>query len=254
METIKSIRFIQLQRQFVVLMILSFVSLSTFSDSARYTITEWSPYWIIESGKVSGILNDIMLQLDKHTDITLEAGKPVPVKRAKRQFKAGEAQIECCINKAWRPSPEQREVSLWTDTVLSVEEVLIFPHKGVFEFNTLEDLEGKLIATIRGYGYVGSEYFRRSDSNDNISQITKVGLGRGDAGIIDRIELAHILKNSAALNERNIKIEEGPIINRSELKMRVHISRPELIQSINVAIAKMKQEGTITRIINSYIK
>ena len=79
-------------------------------------------------------------------------------------------------------------------------------------------------------------------------------MGGGDAGIIDRVELAHILKSSVTLKERNVKNDEGPVINRSELKMRIHLSRPELIQSINLAIAKMKQDGTIRKIINSYIK
>jgi len=244
----------KLQGQIIVFVISCFVSLSTFSGTVRYAITEWSPYWIIESNKVSGILNDIMLEVDMRVDFDLEAGNPVPVKRAKLQFKEGKAQIECCVNQAWRPSPDQVEVSLWTDTVLSVEEVLIFPYGGKFEFDNLEDLKGRLIATILGYGYTGSEYFKRNDSKDNVSQITKVSLGRGDAGIIDRVELAHILKNSLTLKERNVKIEEGPVINRSELKMRVHISHPELIQPINAAIEIMKRDGTINRIVNSYIQ
>jgi len=242
------------QGQIFVFVIAYFVSLSTFSDSAKYAITEWNPYWIIKSNKVSGILNDIMLEVDMRVGFDLEAGNPVPVKRAKHQFKEGEAQIECCVNPAWRPSPEQVEISLWTDTVLSVEEVLIFPYGGKFEFNSLEDLKGRLIATILGYGYTGSEYFKRSDSKDNVSQITKVSMGRGEAGIIDRIELAHALKNNLTLKERNVKIEEGPVINRSELKMRVHISHPELIQPINAAIEMMKRDGTINRIVKSYVK
>ena len=79
-------------------------------------------------------------------------------------------------------------------------------------------------------------------------------LGRTDAGIIDRVELAYTLKNSKVLKERNIKIEVGPVINRSELKIRVHISRPKLIAQINAALAKMKQDGTIQNIIDKYIE
>ena len=152
-----------------------------------------------------------------------------------------------------RASKEQAEVSLWTDVLMTVEEVLIFPIGKSFEFNKLEDLKGKLISTVRGYGYVGSEFFIRSDSSDNISQIQKVALQRADAGIIDRSTLSYLLKNSRKLKERSTKIEIGPVINRSDLKIRVHISRPELVKSINIAIKKMKQDGTIQKAIDSYI-
>ena len=147
------------------------------------------------------------------------------------------------MNDTWRASEEQAEVSLWTDVLMTVEEVLIFPVGNSFEFNKLEDLKGKLIATVRGYGYVGSEFFIRNDSSDNISQIQKVALERTDAGIIDRAALAYVLKKNKVLKERNVEIEIGPVINRSDLKIRVHTSRPELVESINAAIKKMKQNG-----------
>jgi len=222
----------------------------------KYSVTDesWNPYWIVKSEQTSGILNDFMLQLDQHLNTSLIANSPLPNKRAQMRFKEGAIKIECCVNEAWRTSPEQAEVSLWSDVVMSVEEVLIFPAGQRFEFNKLEDLKGKTIATVRGYGYVGDNYFQRSDSGDNISQIQKVALGRTDAGIIDRVELAYTLKNSKVLKERNIKIEVGPVINRSELKIRVHISRPKLIAQINAALAKMKQDGTIQNIIDKYIE
>ncbi len=241
-------------KQLFLLCLLIFTSVSSSSDTLKYSITDenWSPYWIIQSGQVSGILNDIMLQLDQRIDLSLMADKPFPPKRAQYRFLEGDVQIECCVNEAWRSSKDQAEVSLWTNTLLTVEEVLIFPVGKSFEFNKLEDLKGKFISTVRGYGYVGSEFFTRSDSGDNISQIQKVALERTDAGIIDRVELAYVLKNNKVLKERNITVETGPVINRSDLKIRVHSSRPELVAPINIAIESMKQDGTIQKVIESY--
>ena len=241
-------------KQLTLLVLLICTSVSTFSDSVKYSVTDesWSPYWIIQSSQVSGILNDIMLQLDQRIASSLLPDQPLPPKRAQYKFLAGDVQIECCVNEAWRSSKDQADVSLWTDTLLTVEEVLIFPVGKSFEFNELEDLKGKFISTVRGYGYVGSEFFTRSDSGDNISQIQKVALGRTDAGIIDRVELSYVLKNNKVLKERNIAVEIGPVINSSELKMRIHSSRPELVAPINVAIEKMKEDGTIQKIIESY--
>ncbi len=242
--------------KFVLSVLLVSLSISSFSKPAKYSITDesWSPYWIIHSQKVSGILNDIMIQLDQRIAVTLIADQLFPPKRAQIRFKYGAVQIECCVNEAWRASEEQVKVSLWTDVLMTVEEVLIFPVGKSFEFNKLEDLKGKLISTVRGYGYVGSEFFIRSDSSDNISQIQKVALQRSDAGIIDRAALVYVLKNNKELKERNVKVEIGPVINRSDLKIRVHTSRPELVESINAAIKEMKQDGAIQKTIDSYIK
>ena len=71
---------------------------------------------------------------------------------------------------------------------------------------------------------------------------------------MDRNELYYALKHSKVLKERKIRIEVGPVINRSELKMRIHISRPELVEPINAAIAKLRQNKTIKNIVDSYIK
>jgi len=246
----------QLCKQLALFLLLTSTPVLSFSEPAKYSITDesWSPYWVINADHVSGILHEIMLQLDQRIAPSLLADQPYPPKRAQVRFKEGNVQIECCVNDAWRASEEQVAVSLWTDTVLVVEEVLIFPVGKSFEFNKLEDLKGKFISTVRGYGYVGSEFFTRSDSGDNISQIQKVALGRTDAGIIDRVELSYMLKHSKILKERNIEIEIGPVINRSELKIRVHTSRPELVEPINKAINKMKQDGTVQNAIDSYIK
>ena len=51
-----------------------------------------------------------------------------------------------------------------------------------------------------------------------------------------------------------MQLDIGPVINRSELKMRIHHTLPELIAPINEAISKMKRDGTIQRIIDSYTK
>jgi len=243
-------------KRLLVLIVFSAVPLISSSEPAKYSVTDrsWSPYWIVEPGEVRGILNDIMIELDQRLDISIIANSQLSVRRTQYRFKGGEIQIECCVSEAWRDSPEQAAVSLWTDAVMTVDEVLIFPPEQSFEFNELEDLKGKLISTVMGYGYEGSELFERSDSINNISQIRKVALARCEAGIIDRVELAYTLKHSKVLKEKNVKFEIGPVINRSALKMRIHRSRPELLAPINVVINDMKQDGTIQEIIDRYIE
>ena len=83
---------------------------------------------------------------------------------------------------------------------------------------------------MRGYGYAGSEYFRRHDSPDAIALLYKVAHGRSQAGIIDRLELAYLRHGHPQLQSGSARVEEGPVINSSELRIRLPRSRAELFR------------------------
>lgn len=238
----------------LVLWVFLPLSLCAPADSARYAVTSesWEPYWIVRDTAVSGILSDVMQALQVHLDEPLLADRPLPPLRAQKQFRQGRVQLECCVSKAWRASPEQAEVSLWSATVLEAEEVLVFPVGRAFTFARLQDLQGHTIATVRGYGYIGSEYFTRSDSPDSKSQLRRVAQGRVEAAIIDRLELAYLLREHPDLSGLTEQIELGPVINRSALRVRVHRTRADLLVPLNAAIAKVRQDGTLANIVEHY--
>jgi hypothetical protein len=108
--------------------LLLIIPLTVQASTLRYAVTHesWEPYWIFSDGQVSGILSDVMQALDAQMDVTLEADIPQPPLRAQKHFREGFVQLECCVNIAWRTEPGQVEVSLWSDPVLSAEEVIIF--------------------------------------------------------------------------------------------------------------------------------
>lgn len=227
---------------------------SAETQRALYSVTDvsWEPYWIVEHNKVHGILAELMQLIDKRIPVSLEPYPPLPVIRAQRWFAEGRIDIECCVNPLWRDSPEQANLSLWTKTVMDVEEILIFPAGHDFIYEKLSDLQNRRIATVRGYGYVGSEYFIRDDSGDNISQILKVASGRVDAGIIDRLELSYMLKHHPDLRRVLKKLTIGPVINRSPLKIRVHIQRSELLSILNEAIDELLEKALIENLVAPY--
>ena len=92
----------KLCKQFFLFVLLVISFHSSFSVPSKYSITDesWSSYWIVHSNEISGILNDIMLQLDQHIASSLIADHPFPPKRAQIRFKKGDVQIECCVNEA----------------------------------------------------------------------------------------------------------------------------------------------------------
>ena len=167
-------------------------------------------------------------------------------------FRDGQVQLECCVSQQWRTAPEQVEVTLWTEPMLEAHEVLVFAPGHAFAFTQLADLRGKTIATVRGYGYAGSEYFRRHDSPDAIALLYKVAHGRSQAGIIDRLELAYLRHGHPQLQSGSARVEEGPVINSSELRIRLHRSRAELLPALNAAIAQLRRDGSLQRIMSRY--
>ncbi|MCG7498851.1 transporter substrate-binding domain-containing protein [Vibrio sp. Of7-15] len=229
------------------------LSTKAVSDKAVYTVHSigWEPYWIVKYGGVSGIFSDVMKELGKRVQIELVASEPLPVLRAHKAFVEGDIILECCINPAWRQEDGQGEVSLWSETVMTAEEVLIFPKGKSFIFSKPEDLSGKKVATIHGYAYFNEQYFERDDSVNNISLVRKVAQNRSDAGIIDRVELEYIYGHHEALEKTVVEI--GPIFHFHELKLRIHSSKPEWVEIFNNAIMEMHRDGTMDSIIDSYL-
>ncbi|OEC32815.1 hypothetical protein A7D25_22130 [Pseudomonas sp. 21C1] len=239
----------------VVFLLLAF-PLTVQASTLRYAVTNesWEPYWIFRDGEVSGILSDVMQALDAQMDATLVADTPQPPLRAQKYFREGLVQLECCVDIAWRTDPEQIKVSLWSDTLLSAEEVMIFPRGRQFSFTKLQDLQGRTISTVRGYGYTGSQYFARVDSPNSTSQLNSLALGRAEAGIIDRLELAYLLAGHPEIRGHAARIKQGPVVNRSELRIRLHKSRADMLKPLNAAIARIRENGTLAKILKRYTR
>lgn len=224
------------------------------ADTFTYAVTDetWAPYWIVEGDKVGGILHEFMLALDERLPEVLQASHPLPPLRTQKLFREGLLQIECCVSKSWRSAAGQAEVSLWTIPVLDTEEVLIFAPGHGFPYQRLEDLRGRAIATVRGYGYVGSDYFQRIDGADVRALIYRVAQGRSEAGILDRLQWRYLQHEYAQLKAPGWRVEEGPVINRSRLRLRLHRNLSTRLESFNAAIRALQSDGTLARIVARY--
>jgi len=213
----------------------------------------WGPYWLISDQNISGILSDVMKDLDRRLPYSFLASQRLPIKRAKFKFTQGGSVIECCVNIAWREPIDSGGTTLWTDSVMVTEEVIIFPIGQSFPVTSVADLKGKTVATILGYGYSGYDKFIRHDVQNNIAQLRRLVSGKSDAAIIDRFEFLYVLNHEPKVQAITDKFELGPVIGQSTLKMRIHSTRPDLLAPVNRVIKEMKVDGTIKKIVNSYI-
>ncbi|MGG2399633.1 substrate-binding periplasmic protein [Pseudomonas sp. SH1-B] len=223
-------------------------------DVLVYAVTDesWAPYWIVEDGRVSGILHDFMIALDERLPDELRASRPLPPLRTQKLFREGRLQIECCVSMSWRSAVEQTDASLWSVPVLEAEEMLIFAPGKSFPYQGLESLSGRSIATVRGYGYVGSEYFQRNDGADAHALVYRVAQGHSEAGILDRLEWRYLKRRDKQLQAPNWQVEEGAVIHRSELRLRLHRQYAGRLEAINSAIRTMQMDGTIAHIVAEY--
>ncbi|WFC63657.1 ABC transporter substrate-binding protein [Pseudomonas sp. REST10] len=219
-----------------------------------YAVTDesWAPYWIVDGERISGILHDFMIALDARLPDDLQASHPLPPLRTQKLFREGQVQIECCVSQSWRRAAGQAEVSLWSIPVLDAEEMLLFAPGRGFPFRHLEDLRGRSIATVRGYGYVGSEYFQRNDGADAHALIFRVAQGHSEAGILDRLEWRYLRSRDPQLQAPSWQVEEGAVINRSQLRLRLHRDHAGHLAAINEAIRALQEDGTLARIVAEY--
>ena len=224
------------------------------AKTLTYAVTDesWVPYWIVYEQRVSGILHEFMLALDERLPEELQASHPLPPLRTQKLFREGQVQIECCVSKSWRSDSDQESVSLWTVPVLETEEMLIFAPGRRFPYQHLQDLQGRSIATVRGYGYACSEYFQRNDGADARALIYLVAQGRSDAGILDRLEWRYLQHEDAQLQAPRWQVEEGPTINRSQLRLRLHRQLAGRLEVFNAAIRSLQVDGTLARIVARY--
>ena len=224
------------------------------AKTLTYAVTEesWVPYWIVDEQQVSGVLHEFMLALDARLPEQLQASHPLPPLRTQKLFREGQVQIECCVSKSWRNDDEREALSLWTVPVLETEEMLIFAPGRHFPYRHLQDLRGRSIATVRGYGYAGSEYFQRNDGADARALIYLVAQGRSEAGILDRLEWRYLQHEDAQLQAPRWQVDEGPTINRSQLRLRLHRDLVGRIDAFNAAIRSLQADGTLARIVARY--
>ncbi|WGL62362.1 hypothetical protein QDX81_15400 [Pseudomonas sp. CW003PS] len=113
------------------------------------------------------------------------------------------------MSKHWRRDAGQGEVSLWAVPVLEAEEMLVFAPGRRFAYQRLQDLRGRSIATVRGYGYVGCEYFQRHGGADVQALIHLVAQGRSEAGILDRLEWRYLQHEHAMLQGGSLASRAG---------------------------------------------
>lgn len=129
-----------------------------------------------------------------------------------------------------------------------------------FEYNGIESLTGKVIGTVRGYGYnsdfLNATNFTRDESNDFITNIKKLVLSkkRIDLTLEDEIVGRVLIANEDPNLLNNIRFTENAL-STNELYVTCGLINPrhaEIIKAFNKGFETIKSNGTYAKILEVY--
>lgn len=214
----------------------------------------WPPF-VDPSSPTQGLSLEIVRAAMKTQgyEVTIEF---VPWARAEAGLKEGKYDL---IPNTWKT--EKRTTYLHYSEPYAANQIKFIKLKGdPFEFTGLESLAGKVIGTVRGYGYgdqfLSATNFERDEVVDVLNSIRKLTavnrridltledeivarhtIAKADPGLLEKIEFT---RNS--LSENTLHVTSG----------LVNPKHQEIIAAFNKGLAEIRTNGTYGRIFAAY--
>jgi polar amino acid transport system substrate-binding protein len=149
-------------------------------------------------------------------------------------------------------TPARREIVDFSDPVYSYGEALIVAASDSTEYKTLEELKGKVVGAQVGTVYIDalqqSGLFPEVKIYDSIADILRdVGVGRIEAGFGDHPIVTYQLGLGTHPDVRRVLSYEPRIVG--SIGIGVRKGDDELLARINESLARLKENGTLQRIV-----
>lgn len=240
--------------RFVVVMLLALGLLATGSQADTFTAAgdPYPPYG--DPANPNGGLGLEIIRAAFKTQGHEMSMEYVPWARAEGGIKNGSYDI---LPFTWRT--DARVKVLLFSNAFAVGNVRFIKRKGdPFEFNGLESLNGKLVGTIRGYGYSdafgSATTFQKENGNDLMTNIKKLLRHRIDLTLEDETVARSIISASDPEALKQIEFVKAPL-SVNPLYITVGMQNPkaqEVITSFNKGLDIIKANGTYDRIYKKY--
>ncbi len=216
----------------------------------------YPPYLVVNKyGGVDGIMMDVLREIASKFDFKVVV-ELLPSKRGDLYAEQGMIDVKA-RSEVWVQNPER---FYWTDSVLRSIDSLIFFENNPLEFTAVEDLFGKNIGGILGYGYpMFEEHFKNNRINriDTLSEremINLVANERLDAAIINELVGLWIIGQDPELQKVKFRFSEKKVGDAPYQFMftKEHNWQP-FIEQFNKELKKMKLNGRLDEIIAKYV-
>ena len=141
------------------------------------------------------------------------------------------------------------------------EKLVIFVNKNnQFEFNTIEDLKGKVVGVNLGWSY-GQEFdtararklFTVNISNNPNDNFKKLAHGRIDCLILDQLSGESYIR-LMGINDQIITLPHAFSMNNAYLIIPKKLKMKKFLNEFNSALEKIKKDGTYKNILQTFIQ
>jgi ABC-type amino acid transport substrate-binding protein len=247
----KNVFFRKAKLLFLLLFILSpgYVNCETFHAGSD----TWAPFFMVSNNQFSGIGVDILTEVAHRTGDKLDL-QHLPNVRALSMFDNKEIDMIVIDSPLWNDQNKLKDV-VFSDEVMSVQEYIYFLKDEYIEVETPEDLRGKVVNIFLGYSYPTFEkafnkgIVEKDEVGNELSLIKILVAKRCTAIFMDSIAFKY---NASRLGYEKNLFKRGMQLSDTELKIKIRREKASLLPRINKAIAEMKRDGAIERIIKKY--
>jgi polar amino acid transport system substrate-binding protein len=208
--------------------------------------SSWVPYYITESSKEPGILGELIPLLLAKANIEIEKHN-FPPKRTNYALDNGLLDFDF-VSPGWFPNQELGTLFVQSNPIIAIQENIITLEEKANDWQSIDNIKGKEIGTVRGYLYHDDAEFIRVDFNyerDLIRALYKNRVGAAISGDLPALYWAKKLNNPITL---------AAIHSKGHLVMRLRKEHAALLPQINAAIAELELNGTTQSIIDKYTK
>ncbi len=157
----------------------------------------------------------------------------------------------------WKtPEREKKLLFSWPYLVNQIKFIKMKDTK--VQYRTLADLKGLLIGTVRNYAYdkdfLATQALIKIPQNHIIQNLLKLTQGEIDLTLGDEKAIRYEINQYMKANEAQLELLKKPLSKR---KLRIAVSKKhpkakKIIDDFNQAIVKMKNDGTLEKIIKKY--
>lgn len=253
-----------------ILLLLFIICFSIFSQDIDVTVycdDSYPPYSYIEKNNVSGIYVDILKKASSRMDGYNIVIRGIPWKRGLQLLKSGKgfALFPPYFRPVDRPYMDYSVPILSEELVVLCREEILSVPRNIW----VDDYIGLNVGINLGFKSISEENAKKiniQEFGDNRTNILKLGLGRIDCYVNDKVAMLWTLKNlkdsgeydeggkhSKLIVGATISKENGYLGYTNKNDMEFYF-KEDFKTQLDQIINKMKESGEIAKIIDAYIK
>jgi polar amino acid transport system substrate-binding protein len=200
---------------------------------------------------IQGLMVDLITEVGKDAGFTVQI-EPMQFSALIAALNANKVDI---IAAAMFITPPRKEVIDFSDPIYTYGEGLVVPKSDAKDYAGYDDFKGQVVGAQVGTAFVDAlkktAQFSDVRAYDTIPDILRdVNAGRLKAGFADYPILAYNLKQGAFPDVRIVESYKPTIMGSVGIGLRK--SDQELLGRINISLAKLKANGTVTKILDKW--